>query len=264
MSTISFSTFFPGEMKEILTSLRRLIIKSLEDNLLVEANGVDSLYNIAEDASIIIRYFDSKDTDDPNTRLRSVDEFIGESHNTLKHIEFYATSKGLYTIELDYPYTTNLISQIIYCNDEYSTKHCYYYPTLMANPYTGEPFVTIYKTTDYTEVEACEVLDLYTAGVDYDFIKPYRDNGVFLHGYSPAEINDFYEYVANCHALVRNQPMSLKCLMSNFKYDTKNEALEKAHELITEEVNRLKNEQTACSDIEQEDKQKSVYLSPTN
>lgn len=277
MSTISFSTFFPGEMKEILTSLRRLIIKSLEDNLLVEANGVDSLYNIAEDASTIIRYFDSKDTDDPNTRLRSVDEFIGESHNTLKRIEFYATSKGMYNIELDYPYTTNLISQLVYCNDEYSIEHCYYYPALMNNPYTGEPFVAIYRTTNYTEVEACEILDLYTAGVDYDFIKTFRDNGAFLYGYSPVEINDFYKYVANCHALVRDHPMSLKNLMSIFKYDTKEEALEKAHDLLYGEVKKLMllNE-SASSDVKDntsESKQKSdqdpedthsyTYLSPT-
>lgn len=117
----------------------------------------------------------------------------------------------------------------------------------MTNPYTGEPFVAIYRTTDYTEVEVCEILDLYTAGVDYDFIKFYRDDGVFLNGYSPAEINDFYKYVANYHSLIRNQPMSLKHLMSNFKYDTKEEVLEKAHELITAEVKKIINAKNFCN-----------------
>ena len=267
MSTIVFSTISSEEMKEILTSLRRLIIKSLENNLLVEANAVESLYDIADDASTIIRYFDSKDTIGPNARLRSVDEFIGEPHNELKHIEFYATYKGMYTIELDYPYTTNLISQFIHSGDEYSIEPCHYYPALMYNPYTQEPFVAIYRTIDYDEVEVYDILDMYTAGVDYDFIKPYRENGDFLQGYSTVEIIDFYKHVANCHTLIRNQPIPLKHIMSIFSYDTKEEALEKAQELLYGKVQKLMSEATRGNDNtskpDPEGTPRSTYLSPT-
>lgn len=262
MSTIVFSTISPEEMKEILTSLRRLIIKSLEDNLLVEANAVESLYDIADDASAIIRCFDSKDTDDPKTILSSVNEIIDE----LKNIEFYAANKG-YTIELDCPYITNLISQFMHSGDEYSIEPCHYYPALMYNPYTQEPFVAIYRTIDYDEVEVYDILDMYTAGVDYDFIKPYRENGDFLQGYSTVEIIDFYKHVANCHTLIRNQPIPLKHTMSIFSYDTKEEALKKAQELLYGKVRKLMSEATRGNDNtskpEPEDTPRSTYLSPT-